>query len=70
MFRRSLRRTIEAIPTEGSALIAALARSDLRVTKQPQSKSIQLSGSHDIARGGDLISRARAALIKKAAVAK
>jgi hypothetical protein len=59
MFRRSPRRTIEALPTQGIALIVALGRSDLRVTKQAQSKSIELSGSHDVARGEDLISRAR-----------
>jgi hypothetical protein len=46
MFRRLPRRSIEALPTQGIALIVALGRSDLRVTKQTQSKSIELSGSH------------------------
>jgi hypothetical protein len=39
MFRRSWRRTIEALPTQGIALTVALGRSDLRVTKQAQSKA-------------------------------
>jgi hypothetical protein len=37
MFRRSRRRTIEALPTQGIALTVALGRSDLRVTKQVDS---------------------------------
>jgi hypothetical protein len=51
MLRRSPRRTLEAIVTQAVALIVALAGSDLKrsVTKQAQSKSIELPGSrHDI----------------------
>jgi hypothetical protein len=60
MFRRSPRRTLEAIAAQASPLIVALSGSDLKrsVTKQAQSKTIELSGSHDIARDGTL-SRAR-----------
>jgi len=38
--------------------------------KQTQSKSIELPGSHDIARGGTFLAREVAVLIKKAARAK
>jgi hypothetical protein len=51
MLRRSPRRTLEAIVTQAVALIEALAGFDLKrcVTKQAQSKSIELPGSrHDI----------------------
>jgi hypothetical protein len=51
MLRRSPRRTLEAIVAQAVALIVALAGSDLKrsVTKQAQSKSIELPGSrHDI----------------------
>jgi len=78
MLRRSACRTPEAIVTQAIALIVALAGSDLKrsLTKQAQSKSIQLPGSHDIffsftrARGGSFLAREVAALIKKAAAAK
>jgi hypothetical protein len=76
MLRRSPRRTLEAIVTQAVALIVALAGSDLKrsVTKQAQSKSIELLGSHDIflsnAREVAAFSRARWQLIKKAAAAK
>ena len=47
MLRRSPRRTLKAIITQAVALIVALAGSDLKrsVTKQAQSKSIELLGS-------------------------
>ena len=51
MLRRSPRRTLKAIITQAVALVVALAGSDLKrsVTKQAQSKSIELPGSrHDI----------------------
>ena len=50
MLRRSPRRILEAIITQAVALIVALAGSDLKlsVTKQGQSKSIELPGRHDI----------------------
>ena len=50
MLRRSACRTPEAIVTQAIALIVALAGSDLKrsLTKQAQSKSIYLPGSHDI----------------------
>ena len=50
MLRRSPRRTLEAIVTQAVALIVALAGSDLKrsVTKQAQSKNIELLGRHDI----------------------
>ena len=59
ILRRSPRRPLEAIVTQAVALIVALAGSDLKrsVTKQAQSKSIELSGSHDIARGGAFLAR-------------
>jgi len=59
MLRRSPRRALQAIVTKASAAIVALVGSDLkrRVTKQAQSKSIELSGSHDIARGGAFLAR-------------
>ena len=59
MLRRSPRRTLEAIVTNARAAIVALAGFDLKrsVTKQAQSKSIELSGSHDIARGGTFRAR-------------
>jgi hypothetical protein len=50
MLRRSPRRTLKAIITQAVALVVALAGSDLKrsVTKQAQSKSIELPGSrHD-----------------------
>jgi hypothetical protein len=50
MFHRSPRRTLEAIVTQAVALIVALAGSDLKlsVTKQGQSKSIELLANHDL----------------------
>ena len=59
MFRRSPCRALQAIVNTGSAAIVALVGSDLKrsVTKQAQSKSIELSGSHDIARGGAFLAR-------------
>ena len=59
MFRRSPRRTFKAVVTQANATIVALAGSDLNrsVAKQAQSKSIELSGSHDIARGGAFLAR-------------
>jgi hypothetical protein len=47
MLRRSPRRTLEAIVTQAIALIVALGGSNLKrsLTKQPQSKSIELPGS-------------------------
>ena len=50
MLRRSPRRTLKAIIIQVVALIVALAGSDLNlsVTKQGQSKSIELPGRHDI----------------------
>jgi hypothetical protein len=50
MLCRSPRSTLKAIITQAVALIVALAGSDLKrsVTKQAQSKSIELLGSHDI----------------------
>jgi hypothetical protein len=50
MLRRSPRRTLGAIVTQAVVLIVALAGSDLNlsVTKQGQSKSIELPGRHDI----------------------
>ena len=70
MLRRSPRRTLEAIVTRAVALIAALAGPDLKrsVTKQAQSKSIELPGScHDISlftgvQGGNFLAREVAAL--------
>jgi hypothetical protein len=62
MLRRSPRRTLEAIVTQAVALIVALAGSDLKrsVTKQAQSKSIELPGSrHDISLSRWQLSRAR-----------
>ena len=52
MLSRSPCGTFEVIVTQTIALIVALAGSDLKrsVTKQAQSKNIELSGSHDIAR--------------------
>ena len=72
MLRRSPRRTLEAIVTRAVALIAALAGPDLKrsVTKQAQSKSIELPGScHDISlftgvQGGNFLAREVAALIR------
>jgi hypothetical protein len=69
MFRASQRRTLEAIDTQAITPIVPLARSDLKPFIA-QSKSIELSDSHDIARGGTFLAREVAALIKKAAVAK
>ena len=72
MFRGSPRRTLEAIVTKTMARVASLAGSHLKrsLTKQAQSKSIELPGSHNIARGGIFLARDVAVLIKKAARAK
>jgi hypothetical protein len=51
MLRRSPRRTLEAIATQAVALIVALGGSNFKrsLTKQAQSKNIELPGSrHDI----------------------
>jgi hypothetical protein len=52
MFRASQRRTLEAIDTQAITAIVPLARFDLKPFIA-QSKSIELSDSHDIARGGE-----------------
>jgi hypothetical protein len=71
MLRRSPRRTLEAIVTQAIALIVALGGSNFKrfLTKQAQSKSIELPGSpYDIslsyARGGNFLAREVAALIR------
>jgi hypothetical protein len=72
MFRRSPRRTLESIVTKAIAGVVPLAGSHLKrfVTKQAQSKSIELPGSYNTARGGIFLAREVAVLIKKAARAK
>jgi hypothetical protein len=58
MFRESPRRTLEAIVTKAIARVAPSAGLKRSVTKQAQSKSIELPGSHNIARAG-IFSRTR-----------
>jgi len=64
MFRTALRRTHEAIDTQAITLIVPLAWSDLKRSKQAQSKSIELPSSHA------LRARKVGALTEKAAAAR
>ena len=56
MFRASQRLTLEAIDTQAITPIVPLARFDLKPFIA-QSKCIELSDSHDIARGGTFLAR-------------
>jgi hypothetical protein len=64
MFPTSLRRTHEAIDTQAITLFGSLAWTDLKRSKQPQSKSIELPSSHA------LHARKVGALTEKAAAAR